>query len=313
MSTKPNMTKAERVLAALRCEAVDRAPISFWYHFGLQDKPPEVFAQAELEFYRKYDVDWLKVMHDYPFGTPEMLGSVKSPSDWRNLRPVAPRAGGFAKQAEALRRIADGLAGEAMCVDTIFSPWATAQKLCGRAGIEHLRADREALCEGLRVVAESLAGYVPVALEAGASGIYLAVDGASSDFMPAGEYLDLVRPFDLMVLEAARSARFNVLHIHGQSIHFKELIDYPVHGISWSAGITRPSIAEARAMYSGCLITGIDEVRTIVTGSIAEIQAEVRAAIRSAGGRGIIVASGCAVPTDTPEANLRAARAAVES
>ena len=311
-STKPVMTKVERVLAALRGAPVDRTPISFWYHFHLEDRPPAVFADAELEFYRKYDVDWLKVMHDYPFGAPEMLGSVKSSSDWRSLRPVVPRSGGFAKQTEALRRIAAGLAGEATFVDTVFSPWATAQKLCGRVGLEHLRTDPASLREGLRIVAESLAGYVPVALEAGASGIYLAVDGATSDVMGADEYADLVRPFDLEVLAAAKSAPFNVLHIHGQNIYFQELKDYPVHGISWSAGITRPTIAEARATYPGCLITGIDETRVAAMG-VPEIQAQVHQAIRDAGGRGIVVASGCAVPTDTPEEHLRAARAAVES
>lgn len=308
--TTTSMSKVERVRAALRGEAVDRTPISFWYHFHLENRPPEVFADAELAFYRKYDVDWLKVMHDFPFGTPELQGSIKSPADWRSLRPVAPRSGGFAQQLAALRRIAAGLSGEAMFLDTIFGPWSTAQKLCGRAGLEHLKADRAALREGLKVIADSLAGYVPAALEAGASGIYLAVDGATSDVMSADEYADLVRPFDLQVLAAARSAPFNVLHLHGQNVYFDQLKDYPVQGISWSAGISRPAIAEARAAYQGCLITGIDETR-IAEMSIPEIQAQVHQAIKEAGGRGIIVASGCAVPTDTPEEKLKAARAAV--
>ncbi len=310
-ANQARMTKPERVLAAVRGDPVDRTPISFWYHFRLEDQPPEVFAEAELAFYRKYDVDWLKVMHDFPFGSPGLLGSVKSPADWRRLRPVGPREGGFAKQAEALRRIRDGLAGEAMSLDTIFDPWSTAQKLCGRTALDHLKADRAALREGLRIVAESLAGYVPVAREAGASGIYLAVDGATSDVMSAEDYADLVRPADLTVLAAARGAPFNVLHVHGRNIYFRELMDYPVAGISWSYGIARPTIAEARAAYSGCLITGIDET-TIATKTPEAVQAEVRAAIRDAGGRGLIVASGCAVPTDTPAALLEAARAAVE-
>jgi uroporphyrinogen decarboxylase len=304
------MSKVDRVLAALRGAPMDRTPISFWYHFHLEDQPPAVFAAAELAFYRKYDVDWLKVMHDYPFGGPELLGSVQSPADWRRLRPVAPRSGGFAKQADALKRIGDGLAGEAMFVDTIFDPWSTAQKLCGGTAVEHLIADREALREGLRIIAESLAGYVPVALEAGVSGIYLATAGASADLMSADDYLDVVEPADLTILTATKSAPFNILHIHGAHIHFRELTDYPVHGLSWSFGITSPTIAEARAMYSGCIITGIDETR-IAQMSIPEIKVQVQSAVRDAGGLGIIVASGCAVPTDTPKAKLKAARAAV--
>jgi uroporphyrinogen decarboxylase len=305
------MSKVDRVLAALRGAPVDRMPISFWYHFRLEDQPPAVFADAELAFYRKYDVDWLKVMHDYPFGSPELLGSVKSPADWRKLRPVAPRAGGFAKQADALRRIGDGLAGEAMYIDTIFDPWSTAQKLCGNAGVEHLRTDREALREGLKIIGESLAGYVPVALSSGASGIYLATAGASADLMTADDYIDVVEPADQVILAAAKGAPFNVLHVHGERIHFRELTGYPVHGISWSFGITKPTIAEARAMYSGCIITGIDETR-VARMSKAEIEGQVKAAIQDAGGRGISVASGGAVPGDPPDGNLNAARAAVE-
>ena len=305
------MSKTQRVQAAVNSEAVDRTPVSFWYHFRLEKRPVEEFANAELAFYRKYDVDWLKVMHDYPFGSPEMLGSVKSASDWRKLKPVGGREGGFAKQAEALKRIGEELKGEAYYIDTIFDPWSTAQKLCGRQGLEHIKQDREAFRQGLKVIAESFAEYVPVALEAGAAGIYLAVDGASADIMSEDDYLDLIRPADLTVLEAAKGAPFNVLHIHGTNIYFSALKDYPVAGISWSYGIAAPSVSQARQQYAGCLITGIDET-TIAKKTPEGVQEEVKRAIKDAGGRGFIAASGCAVPTDTPEDLLKAARGAVE-
>ncbi len=304
------MSKVQRVQAAVKNETADRTPVSFWYHFRLENRPVEEFVNAELGFYRKYDVDWLKVMHDYPFGSPDLLGSVKSPSDWRKLKPVGGREGGFAKQAEALKQIGDGLKGEAWYIDTIFNPWSTAQKLCGRQGVEHVKQDREAFRQGLKVIAESFAEYVPVALEAGAAGIYLAVDGASSDIMSQDDYLDLVRPADLTVLQAAQGAPFNVLHIHGTNIFFSARQDYPVAGISWSYGITAPSIAQARQQYAGCLISGIDET-TIMQKTREDVQEEVKQAIKDAGGRGFIAASGCAVPTETPEDLLKAARGAV--
>ena len=303
-------SKVQRVQAAVKGENVDRTPVSFWYHFRLENQPVEQFANAELDFYRKYDVDWLKVMHDYPFGSPDLLGSVKSASDWRKLKPVGGHEGGFAKQAEALKRIGDGLQGQAWYIDTIFNPWSTAQKLCGRQGVEHIKQDREAFRQGLKVIAESFAQYVPVALQAGAAGIYLAVDGASSDVMSKDDYLDLVRPADLTILEAAKGAPFNVLHIHGTNIYFSALKDYPVAGISWSYGVTAPSISQARQEYSGCLISGIDET-TITKKTPQLVRDEVKQAVKDAGGHGFIAASGCAVPTDTPEELLKAARDAV--
>lgn len=309
-ASNQRMSKVQRVRAAVKNEAVDRTPVSFWYHFRLEARPVEEFANAELDFYRKYDIDWLKIMHDYPFGSPDLLGSVKSASDWRKLRPVGGREGGFAKQAEALKRIGEGLRGEAWYIDTIFDPWSTAQKLCGRHGLEHMKQDREAFRDGLRVIAESFADYVPAALEAGAAGFYLAVDGASADVMRQEDYLDLVRPADLTILEAAKSAPFNVLHIHGTRIYFEALKDYPVAGISWSYGVTAPSIAEARQQYAGCLISGLDET-SVLQKNREDVQAEIKQAIKDAGGRGFIAASGCAVPTETPEDLLRAARKAV--
>ncbi len=64
------MTKAERVQAALASEAVDRVPASFWYHFNLPDPSGRSLADAELAFAKKYDLDFLKVMHDVPYDLP---------------------------------------------------------------------------------------------------------------------------------------------------------------------------------------------------------------------------------------------------
>src|SRR5262249_52589889 len=70
------LTKIDRVLAALRGEPVDRLPFSFWYHFGLQHRPGKVHAEAELDFYRFYQPDFLKVMSDYPYPLPKGLDVV---------------------------------------------------------------------------------------------------------------------------------------------------------------------------------------------------------------------------------------------
>ncbi|MBP1716348.1 MAG: hypothetical protein H6Q42_4551, partial [Deltaproteobacteria bacterium] len=53
------MNKAERVRAALGGKPVDRPPFSIWYHFGNQHASSERTAQAHLEFYDYYDLDFL--------------------------------------------------------------------------------------------------------------------------------------------------------------------------------------------------------------------------------------------------------------
>ena len=55
------MNKRERIYATLHGSPVDRLPISMWRHFHKQDQVPETLAQATLEFYRRYDLDLIKV------------------------------------------------------------------------------------------------------------------------------------------------------------------------------------------------------------------------------------------------------------
>ena len=55
------MNKIERVDAALKGAAVDRAPISFWGHSYLKEWSAEELAEAMLANYRTYDWDYMKV------------------------------------------------------------------------------------------------------------------------------------------------------------------------------------------------------------------------------------------------------------
>jgi len=56
------MTKNERIRAALAGAEVDILPYAFWTHFPGIDLNAERLAETTAAFYRKYDVDFLKVM-----------------------------------------------------------------------------------------------------------------------------------------------------------------------------------------------------------------------------------------------------------
>jgi len=53
------MDKIERVDRVLNGEAVDRPPLTLWYHFGVQHAGGEQFAKLTLEFFNYYDFDYL--------------------------------------------------------------------------------------------------------------------------------------------------------------------------------------------------------------------------------------------------------------
>ena len=54
------MTKRERVLAALRGEAVDRVPLAFWLHNFAAENSAAGLAAETLRLLRAFDWDFLK-------------------------------------------------------------------------------------------------------------------------------------------------------------------------------------------------------------------------------------------------------------
>lgn len=306
------MNKIERVTSALNGEEVDRPPFSFWYHFGLQHMPARAHAEAEIDFYRAYDLDFLKVMSDYPYPLPAGLDEINSDEDWRRIEPIAPDNQCWREQLSTLSIINEEIGHEAMFIETIFSTWTTARRLA-RSG--NLTAARErypqTLLAAMGAIATSLAGYAREVLERGAAGIFLSLGAATDDVMTAEEYETWGRPFDLKILEAVRDAPFNVLHIHGKRIHFDSVLDYPVSALNWSHFATAPSLKEGKKRSGKTVLGGIDEA-TASHVSAPEISEQVDNAISEVGTRGLIVTPGCSVPTDTREKNLRVVKSSVE-
>src|SRR2546427_2448365 len=54
------MSRRERVLAAVNRQPVDRVPYAVWRHFPSVDHSPAGLAQATLRFHERYGSDFLK-------------------------------------------------------------------------------------------------------------------------------------------------------------------------------------------------------------------------------------------------------------
>lgn len=70
---------------------------------------------------------------------------------------------------------------------------------------------------------------------------------------------------------------------------------------------TEPSLKEGKSRSGKTVLGGIDEA-TASHVSALEITEQITNTILEVGTRGLIVAGGCSVPTDTREQNLRAVR-----
>jgi uroporphyrinogen decarboxylase len=302
------LNKIDRVLNALKGEEVDRPPFSFWYHFGLQHMPGTVHAQAEIDFYNAYDLDFIKVMNDYPYPLPTGVAALESEDDWRRIEPIDGGNDCWKEELSALSRISESVGKEALFTETIFSPWTTARRLARSGGLtDAMTRYPETLLKAMDSIAKSLANYAKEAVNRGAAGIFLSLGAATDDVMSREDYKSWCRPFDLKVLEAVSEAPFNVLHIHGNRIHFDAVWDYPASAFNWSHYATPPSLKEGKSLLGKTVLGGINEA-TASHVSAPEIAKQVTGTIAEVGSLGLIVTPGCSVPTDTPVRNLRAVK-----
>jgi uroporphyrinogen decarboxylase len=287
------MSARERVDRALAGRDVDRLPISLWHHFGLEKDGPAKHAQATLAFHRAYRTDLVKVMSDFPF--PKPAGA------WHEVRPTDDP---FPQQIQALTAIRDGLQRSAPFVETIFNPWNVAEKLSSPAEVQRLRAEQpQRLLEALEAIATSEAAHARRAMNAGASGIFLAIANAQPHILSRDDYATFSAPFDRIVLEAVKDAPLNVLHLHGDAVYLDAFYaGWPAAVINYSTHGTKVGIDAVRARYAGVIAGGIDETayRTLAA---AALKAQADAARAQAGAR-FILTPGCSVPNESLPAEL---------
>lgn len=321
------MSRWERVEAALGGQEVDRPPVSLWRHFPNRDQSAEDLADATLEWQAHFDFDFIKLMPpgDYatidwgaeseyrnsPGGTRETTRfPIEQIDDWRAIGPVPVDRGMNREVIEAARLVNERLGGEVPVLQTIFSPLTIAMKLSRGRVLKHLRERPEIVHAALEAITQVTAAMLKATLEQGASGIFFATQCASTDLMTVEEYAEFGRRYDLPVLAGANASRFTLLHLHGDHIMFDELKDYPVQALNWHDRRTPPSLAEGIARSGRCAVGGIDE-RAIVSMSAEEASAQARDAIKQTGGRQVMIGPGCVIPIGTPAGNVAAVARAV--
>ena len=310
-AARPKTYKVQIVKSVLHGEKVERVPFTFWHHFRLEKFPGEKHAEATLDFYRKFDVDLLKVMSDFPYPPPQGLEKIEDEGDWSKLEVFKNP---FPEQVKALRIIQKELKGEALFVETVFQSWTVARKLSSKQAVARLKDENPNLLrQVLRTISQSQANHVRHALDAGAAGIFLAVEAADADVMSAEEYQSLVRESDLVVLDAANAGgHLNILHMHGSKIHFDELIAHPVQVINYSVYGTGIELGSAKTKFSGTIMGGLDETR-IAKLTRDELKSEIDSAQRAMQNRRFILSPGCSVPDDITDAALQQVKEIVHS
>ena len=339
MEIVADMTKRERVAAALKGEAVDRVPMSFFGHHHWAERSPEMLASFLLEQNQRYNWDFVKVnlrssyygeawgckyRFDFQRGPLIEQPVVRSADDFRKLEKLDPTEGPLGDQIKVAKILGENLKGSVPFVHTIFSPLSVAGYLTGaipRTNSEvvhiqrYMRENPDLLHHGLSVISQTLADYAREVIRVGADGIFLTTTAWSRDACTEEEYRVFGKPYDLAIYQAANEegASFNILHICRENIMFNLLSDYPVQLINYEDRCPRnPSLCEAMTKTDKALWGGINR-DTLLHGPEEAIISEVQDAVKQTGGRRLFLGPNCSISSEVPEAHLLAVAKACKS
>jgi len=326
------MTKNERIQKVIAGEPADRLPFALWRHLPPEDMTVQGLVDATVRFVRRWDFDLVKVMFpnrvwtmDWGTGfAPYDRGGgffpiaeyvVTDLGDWKKLRTVDPVGGAFADQIEVVRMLRQELGPDIPLVATMFSPLTVALELAGEAVHQQALTHGKEVHAGLQLISSIVSDFAQACVEAGADGIFLAVQSARSDALSEEKFQEFGVPYDLPILErVAQRTWFNILHLCKPNMRFETVRYYPVQAVNWhDRGPTGPTIAEAWKIFDGVILAGLDHEGggIFVSGVPEEAAAQARDAIAQAGGQKFILGPGCVTHLATPESNIDAVRQVV--
>ncbi len=319
------MSARERVLAAVRGEAVDRPPFAVWRHFYPDENAGAArLAETTVRFTRRHRLDLVKYnprahYHAEPWGTAyDYAGdahpalrryAVRRPADWTRVEPKTVAEPAFRELLDGLRLVRRALP-EVPLLATIFTPLGVLERLAGRERVRTDIRERPDLVLGaLEAVTVTFAALARACREV-TDGIFLATTTwARRDDLDDGEYERFGLAFDRRVLAAAAGAPLNVLHVCGPLARVARLATEPVAAVSWDThGPGNPDLAAFLASVPDrAAIGGLSAAAFTAPGTTA-IAAEATHALAQTGGRRWVAAGGCTIPTASRPENIDAAR-----
>lgn len=327
------MNRRDRIAAAIAGKPVDRVPVSAWGHFFLDETTADRFADRMVAFQQTFDWDFLKVharasYHVEPFGfryTASQSAAqghalahtpVREPEDWLKLRPASIDADAFQEQLAALALIRHRVPDTVPIVMTVFTPLDIADKMLDRNAAklaDHIRLAPEAVGHALSVFSETLKPFVAKLVEFGVDGIYFSTKWANGAKLSPKAYRRLCLAHDLNMMAPAANLPMNIMHVCENEVFLDGFADYPVSIFHWNdCGRHNPSLRAGKVLTGHAVGGGVD-VSMLAEGTAEDVERRAVAAIRDAGGTGMILSPGCSLRiAATPEGNLRALRASPE-
>jgi len=347
----------QRVLAAVNLEVPDRIPWSLWghipalpflkyYSWEKANRDGEELAKAHVAFLNEldYKMDLLKVTPFYKFmayhwgckfrfinneETPESVDViVKKTEDWKRLSVLDPRRE-LKEYVRAISILSREIGRTMPILFTLPSPLVIAVNHVSTPERTYadMRAQPDALRQGLETIAQTCIDYGRACLDEGATGVFYGLGGGGNIWSKTNrnQLEEYGLRYDKRVLEALRDAPIRLLHIcskknqedperNGGLMESGWFRKYPVNAINWwDATFTPLQVAKRIYGQQFCIVGGIDQESVMRTGRPEQVESQVKTAIEKTDqGGGLIIGAGCTFFQDTPLENINAVGRAVE-
>jgi uroporphyrinogen decarboxylase len=269
-------------------------------HFPPDCRSGQAAIDKHVAYFRHTGMDFVKIQYEFAFPRcPE----IRSPDDWVNM-PVYGREF-FQDQLDVVKGLVQAAEGEALVVQTLYSPFMSAgHTVGGEAFTEHLKTDPDKTTPGMEAITESTLWFVRECIRLGVDGFYASTQGGEGyrfdDPALFGQY---VKPYDLAVMnEINQSCPFNILHVCDYTGGYDDMtpfLEYPGHVVNspLTVGSQTMTPKQASEFFGRPYMGGLDRHGTLVTGSPDEIRAAVRDLLADAPERYILGAD-CTLPGD---------------
>ncbi|MHA2180227.1 MAG: uroporphyrinogen decarboxylase family protein [Promethearchaeota archaeon] len=308
------MDKFNLIKKAFKAEPTEKVPYAIWKHFPEFDKSPEGLLKAQMKFQDEFDSDIMKISISgrafaSDFGA-ELGGynpdsgsriclkyPIERSEDWENIRNIDINNGEFGKQIKAMRLVSRKVEGKVPTMMTVFSPFMVASQI-DKDVISHYRKDPELVGEQFKIIISAMTDFTKASLKAGADGIFLATQHFNKSLNDEERIALEFNPMKSIITKTIKKDNFLVLHLHGDHPDFKLATKLPVDAINWHDQQTEPNLSEARKIFKGGLLGGINTESWKDLINPEKVSSLITSVYKDFGGNGLIIAPGCVIPQD---------------
>jgi len=328
------MNPVERTLAAIRCEVCDRIPvIPLIIQHALEvaripharySSDPEALASAQIAAWEAYGYDGFHITSDN-YVVSEVLGNrVLLPYDDPPQKVYTCLA--ETKELSTLRRDFDPLTAMRMPVligatriarkkvggraflkaNCDSGPFSVASSLRGAENLFYdLYDDEQFVFDLMEIAAEAIIRYARALAAAGADAI--TYGESTGSLVSRGMFEKFILPINAHVVGEIKKTGLPVFyHMCGKVDHLVDLMAETGADALELDSFTDLAVAYEKTKGKLCIEGTVDTVSTLLRGTSRAVYDESRRVIEIAGGRGLILSSGCELPRKTPPENVRA-------